>query len=217
MKKLNLPILLILSLLLVPIAQAITIDGPTNFQYGAGGNVRYTITPTVTQIGIINTLTRFANLRTGGVNMGNLGFDADTDVNMTITAITHNTVSYTVETALPGVVNTYIYYRRNLDLNQLTSPVTVTGGLFTYAPATGTTTVRTTGAAVNIVVTYGMDIGSPLIDASSLIWALMPFLVLVISIGDYKNQDFGSGTLMKIMLMGALITFMSWLFNSWGY
>ena len=209
--------LLILGLLLVPMVNAFTIDGPTNFENSHGGIVRYDITPTITQIGIVNTLIRFTNLRTGAVNLGNLGFDAATGVNMTITQINLNTVSYTVETALPGVVNTYIYYRRNLGTAQITRPVTVTGGLFTYAPATGTATISTTGAAVNVVVTYGMDVGSNLVDGSNLIWLLMPFLILVLAVKDYQAGSFGVDTLYKIIFTGMMIAFMSWLFNSWGY
>jgi len=216
MKKLNIPILLILSLLLVPIAQAITIDGPTNFQSSGGGNVVYAITPTISQIGIINTLTRFTNLRTGGINMGNLGFDCETDVNMTITGITHNTITYTIETGLVPAVDSYVYYRRTVGA-VLTAPLTVTGGTSTYAAGTGILTVSTTGAAVPVTITYGMDVASPMIAASAIIWALFPFLILVLSIQDYKEGQLGVDTLYKILFTGVAIAFMSWLFGTWGY
>lgn len=209
--------LLLLVLLLVPLAQAFTIDGPTNFENSHGGIVRYSLTPTVSQIGIVDTLIRFTSVRLGGVNMGNLGFDCATNVNMTITGITHNTVSYTIETGIGPAVNSFVYYRRDIGANQITSPATVTGGTWTYDAATGLLTVATTGASVAVVVTYGMDVAAPLLGASTLIWALIPFLALVIGVGDARNEEFGSGTLMKIVLTGVVIAFFSWLFGTWGF
>ena len=216
-KKPRLFLILILGLLLIPTVNAFTIDGPTNFENSHGGIVRYDITPTVSQIGIVNTLIRFTNLRTGGINMGNLGFDCATDVNMTITGITHNTITYTIETGLVPAVNSYVYYRRTVGVSPLTAPLTVTGGTWTYAPGTGLLTVATTGATVPVTVTYGMDIASPMAEASGLIWALIPFMALVIGVGDYKNEEFGSGTLMKIVILGAIIAFFAWTFGNWGY
>lgn len=216
MKRQAIVILLIFTLL-IPIAEAITIDGPTNFVNSHGGNVIYDITPTTSQIDIVNTLISFSNLVLGGINRGTLGFDCVTGINMTITGITQNTVTYTVETALPGAVNSYVYYRRNVGMNQLTRPLTVTGGTFTYAPGTGTTTITTTGSPVTVIVTYGLDVKTPTLDGSILIWALMPFLVLAIAIKDMQQGQLGVDTLYKIVFVGAAIAFMSWLFGTWGY
>ena len=213
------PILLIIiaSILMVPMVYGLTIDGPTNFQSSGGGNVRYQLTPIVSQINIINTLTRFNRLRLGGVNMGNLGFDCDTGVNMTVTGINHNTVTYLIETGAGPAVDSYIYYRRDIGLNQLTSPASVTGGTWTYNDGTDVLTVTTLGASVPVIVTYGMDVSSPLLSGSTLIWTLIPFLALTIGIGDYRNEEFGQDTLMKIVLMGTIIAFFAWLFGTWGY
>jgi len=213
------PILLIIiaSILMVPMVYGLTIDGPTNFQSSGGGNVRYQITPRVSQLNIIDTLTRFTSLRLGGVNMGNLGFDCDTGVNMTITGVTHNTVTYLIEAAAAPAVDSYIYYRRDLGANQLTSPASVTGGTWTYNAGTDVLTVSTLGVSVTVVVTYGMDIASPLLGGSTVIWALIPFLALVIGVGDARNEELGQGTLMKIVLTGVFIAFFAWLFGTWGY
>jgi len=210
-------VILLTLLLLVPIANAAIIDGPTNFINSHGGIVRYDITPTVSQISIVNNLIRFANLRLGGVSMGNLGFDCITGVNMTITGITHNTVIYTIETALPGAVTSYIYYRRDVGMNQLTRPVNVAGGTYTWAAGTSTTTVTTTGTPITVIVTYGSDIATPVLGGSILIWALMPFLVLAIAIRDFRRGELGVDTLYRIVFAGAMIAFMSYLFGSWGY
>ena len=206
--------LLLLALMLVPLTQAITIDGPTNFENSHGGIVRYDFTAIVSQIGIVNTLTRFTNLRTGGINMGNLGFDCDTDVTMTITGITHNSISYTIETGLVPAVDSFVYYRRTVG-TALTAPVTVTGGTWTYAG--GILTVATTGASVPVVVTYGMDIASPMFAASALIWALFPFLILVLGIQDARAGTLGVDTLYKILFIGVMVAFMAWLVGTWGY
>ena len=208
--------LLLLALLFVPLTQAIVIDGPTNFENSHGGIVRYDITPTVSQIGIVNTLIRFTTLRIGGTNMGNLGFDCDTDVNMTITGITRNSIAYTIETGLVPAVDSFVYYRKNVGV-ALTAPLTVTGGTFTYNAGTGLLTIATTGAAVNVVVTYGQDIASPMFAASGLIWALFPFLILVLGIQDLRAGQLGVDTLYKILFTGVAIAFIAWLVGTWGY
>ena len=208
--------LLLLALMLIPLTQAITIDGPINFENSHGGIVRYDITPIVSQIGIVNTLIRFTNLRTGGITMGNLGFDCDTDVNMTITGITLNTISYTIETGLGPAVDSFVYYRKVSGVS-LTKPISVTGGTWTYNAGTGLLTVATTGASVPVVVTYSDDIASPMFAASGLVWALFPFLILVLGIQDARVGTLGVDTLYKIIFMGVAVAFMAWLVGTWGY
>lgn len=132
-QKLPAPILLLL--ILVPVAQAVTIDGPINWIGPAGGTVRFGSTTVTRQISVANTVYTFTNLVYGS-RTETLGFDSATGQIMTIQTVQLNQIDYNVT----GVQATYI--RRP----GYGAPSRVDGGTYTYDATTEITTVTPTGA-----------------------------------------------------------------------
>jgi len=147
----------ILAALMVPLVCAINFIGATNFVATHGGNVTFAQNFQAYSLTYAGGLNHFTNLVWGGYLRGNLGFDADAGVNMTVTNIAQSTVSYTVATLAPGNVQTYIYYYRAGFPNQPGQPTSVTGGTFTYSQVTGIATVTTTGGAATVTVNYASE------------------------------------------------------------
>jgi len=165
---------LVLSLLLVPMVNAFTIDGPTNFVYGTGGNVRFDDSTTSTYYQIVNAVSRFTSVRdNGGPNRGSLGFDCQDGVNMTILGIGQYQIQYSVATALPGAVTTTVYYANNDHI-----PVGTNTDTVTFNGVTDITTVTTTG---NVIVTlnYAPITGGTGFTGLELMWTLFPLVALV--------------------------------------
>ena len=165
---------LVLSLLLVPMVNAFTIDGPTNFVYGTGGNVRFDDSTTSTYYQIVNAVSRFTSVRdNGGPNRGSLGFDCQDGVNMTILGIGQYQIQYSVATALPGAVTTTVYYANNDHI-----PVGTNTDTVTFNGVTDITTVTTTG---NVIVTlnYAPITGGTGFNGLELMWTLFPLVALV--------------------------------------
>lgn len=132
----TIPILTLLTLLMVPMAYGVTIDGPLNFVHTHGGNVTFQLQATSNQIYTEGNTTRFQRFTHGGSSYGRIGFDADTGVTMTVLDVQDEQVTYNVTAA----GDTYIHY------DEKGPPSSVTGGTHTYDPNLQTTTVTTTGA-----------------------------------------------------------------------
>jgi hypothetical protein len=142
---------LITIMLMIPLANAVTIDGPTNFIGPHGGTTRFNIVA-ATQINVINNIWRFTGFSIGGVARGNMGFDCNTGTNMTITGVSANQVTYTV--ASPAASTQYIYYA-NRQPNRGTGATTLiyddSTGIATVTAPNGATVILDYSAAVPII------------------------------------------------------------------
>ena len=205
-------VLLILATCL-PMASAVTIDGPTNFVSSHGGQVRYANAVVSAQISIANTITRFNALVVGGVNRGNLAFDCDTGSVMVITGVTGTTVQYTI-TAV-GQVDSYVYFGSNLY-----EPVGTNTDAVVYDALTGITTVTTTGN-VAVTLTYTAPVGAGgsdefgvvgLIDA----FVLITFVSIFLYVGGSK-AGIGSEVLFNIVVLIAFLAMIAYLAVGWGF
>lgn len=136
---------LTLAALMVPLAHAIYFSAGINFVASHGGNVTTVQDFQATSLSYRDGLTYFTDLIWGGVNQGNFGFDSSAGVNMTVTSITSFRVQYTVAYA---IVNTTMVARIGLG-----EPAEVTGGTYTYDPATEIVTVTPTAPGA-ILVTW---------------------------------------------------------------
>jgi len=197
---------------------AISFIGSINYIATHGGIVQFSQTFQADRLTYANGLNHFAYLVWGGDLRGNVGFDADTNVNLTVTGITRDVVSYTITTALPGDVQTYLYYYRHVSVSpSLSEPVEVSGGSYTYAG--GVTTITTSGSPVDVSVTYGAGSGvsSSFVQAQSMLIALMSFMVLVTAISDISKGTFGMGTVWKSVMLIAILGALSVMFRGWGY
>lgn len=203
-----------LAALMVPLAYAIFFIGPVNYVASHGGNVTFAQNFQATSLTYPDGLSRFTSMIWGGTMLGNLGFDVGAGANMTVTAITANSVTYTITTLLPGNRNSYLYYWRSSG-HAITEPLSVTGGTYTYAG--GIATVTTLGSPVVVVVSYGTPIAPMILDAASVLIALIPFLVLAAVINDARNGDLGPGTLTKIVLIVLILAAFAWIIQGWGY
>jgi len=206
--------ILALAALMVPFVYAIFFIGPVNYVATHGGNVTFAENFTATSLTYPDGLNRFTAMTWGGAMMGNLGFDVAAGGNMTVTAVTPNSVTYTITTALPGNLNSYLYYWRNAG-HAITEPLSVTGGTYTYAG--GIATIVTTGSPVTVVVSYGTPVAPMIFDAAAVLIALIPFLVLAAVIGDAKNGELGPGTLTKVVLIVIILAAFAYIIQGWGY
>lgn len=208
-----------LCFLLVPTAYAFTIDGPINWVYENGGNIRYNITITTTEYTTWNTLSRFQQLRTGAPLLGNLAFNCQNGVNMTITSITDDTVTYLVETAAPGAVSTYLYYSRNIPTYPVRRPAEVAGGTLNYNTNTGIATIRTTGASVPVTVTYTYDVADIIIEQNMSLIQVLTLITIVsafIYVGGAKS-GLSNEYLIRIVLIIAAFMMVAYLAQGWGF
>jgi len=173
--------LFILMLLMVPVAQCFTIDGPTNFVNSHGGNVRFANAVVSAQISVIDTITRFGTLVVGGANRGNLAFDCDTGSVMVITGVTGTTVQYTI-TAV-GQVDSYVYFGANLY-----EPVGTNTDAVVYDALTGITTVTTTGN-VAVTLTYTVSAAERTSLNNTIAIAYVIFGIGVIAASGYATLN----------------------------
>ena len=203
-------VVLVLSLFLVPMAQGFTIDGPTNFVYGTGGNVRFDDSTTSTYYQIVNAVSRFTSIRdNGGPNRGTLGFDCQDGVNMTILGIGQYQIQYSVATALPGAVTTTVYYANNDHL-----PVGTNTDTVTFNAVTDTTTVTTTG---NVIVTldYAPLTGGTGFTGLELMWSLFPLVALVSAL-QAKKYGFADNRIVAFALVFAVSAFILFAITALG-
>ncbi len=142
---------LLLALMLVPIANAFTIDGPINFESANGGIVRFDDSTVSLRYNIYNTLSQFGSLRyNAGPNRGTLAFDCQAGVNMTILGVSNFIVTYNVSTLNPGAVTSYVYYRNH----NTVPPVGTNTDNLVFNALTDITTVTTTGNGVIVTLDY---------------------------------------------------------------
>ena len=203
-RSLTMILLSVLLLVSTPITlvEAITIDGPYNFQGPHGGNVRFGSATVTTQINIVNALIHLNALTFGGgINRGSLSFDAQTGVNMTILAVNRYTIMYNVSTANPAPVLTYVHYNRNDHYPTGTNTDNVN-----YNPATDTATVTTTGDGVIVTLNYATA-SSLAIQNYNTFLGILPVMFLLLSL-EMKKRDLVDNRLfifMMIVAAGALI------------
>lgn len=135
MRKAIKPLLLLLFLFTPITVHAVTYEGVINFVGSGGGNVTFGNTFTTYQLGPYNGLNQFTNLVWLGRNYNQLGFDAGAGVNMTITGITPNSLTYIVATAAPAGT-TRVYFLGHGEPSGSNGATTVT-----YQATTQITTV----------------------------------------------------------------------------
>jgi hypothetical protein len=197
-------ILLIVVLLTssLPLAKAITINGPYNFQGPHGGNVRFGSATVSSRVNIVNALIHLNGLTFGGgINRGALGFDAQTGVNMTILAVNRYTIIYNVSTAIANPVNTYVHYSRNDNV-----PTGTNTDNINYNPGTDIATVTTTGDGVIVTLNYATA-SSLAIENYNTFLAFLPVMFIVLSL-EMKKRDLINNKLfiyMMIVAAGAFI------------
>ena len=198
---------LILLLALTPAAYAITIDGPTNFQSSHGGNVRFDPATISNNIGILNTLYRYAGLTIGGDNRGALAFDCSTGCNMTILSVTRYEIRYNVSAA--GAATQYVHYANNDHIPQGTNTDTVT-----YNDGTDTATVTTTG---NVIVTLEYaNISGLGINGLEIFLNMLPIVAFLVSL-EAKKRDLIDNRIVVMILVFAVAAFVILAMRSAGY
>ena len=202
--------ILTLGLLLIPTVNAFTIDGPTNFVYGTGGNVRFDDSTVSTYYQIVNAVSRFNSIRdNGGPNRGTLGFDCQDDVNMTILAIGQYQIQYSVATALPGAVTTTVYYANNKHI-----PVGTNTDTVTFNDVTDITTVTTTG---NVIVTlnYASITGGIAFSGLEIMWNIFPLVALVSAL-EARKRDLVGNKIVVYALVFAVAAFILFAIRTLG-
>jgi len=206
-------------MLFLPSAYAISFIGPINFIGTRGGIINFDSNFQASIYNDVYNLNYFSNLAWGGTIWGHIGFDADTGVNMTVLEITRDTVTYNVTTALPGNVNTYLYYyRAQVSVYpSLSEPSEINGGSYSYAG--GIANITTSGSPVIVTVIYGSGSGvsTNIIQAQDVLIALMPFTVLVMIISDVQNGVLGKNTAWKSITLVAALGALSFMIRGWGY
>lgn len=181
-------IFLLALLTLVPVAHAVTIDGPTNFRGPHGGDVRFEDVTVSHTIRVINWVYGFNPTSQGGNNYGLLGFDVSTGDVLTVLNIQTKRITYNVS----GASTSYVMYPSAGEPDQ------VTGGTYTYNSVNETTVVTTTGAG-NVVIEWSPEQTSLYNDLLTYIGvaALIPVIVAaaylmdVYRTGNWSNAAFG--------------------------
>lgn len=136
--------------MLIPNVLAITFDG-IDFVSSTGGVVSFGSSFVASRFSWVNGLNSFNGLRWAGANRGILGFDAANGVNMSITQITKNTITYNVTTLNVGASTTRVRYG---DKGRPTS----TGALFiSFDATTDITTIATTGNKTVVLTWPSLD------------------------------------------------------------
>lgn len=206
---------LTLTALMVPLTSAIWFIGPTNFIATHGGIVRFSQNFQAYRLTYPDGLNRFTTLIWGTWTRGNVGFDADTGVNMTVTLVGAYRITYTVETAAPGAVNTYVYYQRSGPGSAFATP-TVTGGVGTYNAGTHILTVATTGSPVAVTVTYGADFGGTAGIGIDMLIQFFPFVTLLVVI-QARRLDLIDNKAMTMGILIAALGILLWAIRAAGY
>ena len=211
----------ILTALMVPLAYSIFFIGPTMFIATNGGITTFAENFTATSLTYPDGLNRFTHIVWGGNFRGNFGVDADTGVNVTVTQIGRDQVTYTVTTAAPGAVHSYIYYYRNVATAKLRAPTEVTAdgvvAPFTYAG--GIANIMTTGSPVVVVASYmgGGGVTASLFDTVTVAIGLITLIVLVMIMHAVGKGDMTLSTAWRTILLVLIIAAVAMLTRSWGY
>ena len=196
--------------LLIPICNAVTIDGEYNFSGPNGGNVRFANDVIFTQYWIVNTLNQFSAFRMGGGSMGALGFDCETGVNMTIISVSRYQVRYNVSTALAGGVETYVHYNANDYTPRGTNTDSVT-----YNEGTDIATVTTTGNGVLVTLDYA-SISQPMVQQLNMVWGLIPLVAATWAL-DARRQGLLTSKALLLVLALAAVGFVIMAIRTMGY
>jgi hypothetical protein len=209
---------LTLAALMVPLVYAITFIGAINYVGPHGGNTTFSQNFTAYSLTYGTGLNQFTSMVWGGNLRGNFGVDADAGVNVTVTAIGRDQVTYTVTTLAPGNVDTYIYYYRNISGGaKLRAPteVTANGAAAPFTYAGGVASITTTGSPVTVVATYGVgDVGAG--DTLDILLQLLPLVALIVALEARRLDLIGNRIMVMVMLVAA-VGFMVWLFHAYGY
>lgn len=103
-------LLVILLFVFVPIVHAYQYNGAYNYGGENGGNIRFGSTFVASHQNWRQGLIRFHDFTWGSRNYGVLGFDADAGVNVTITCVTHDSITILIEPNVTSRVATHVYY-----------------------------------------------------------------------------------------------------------
>jgi len=218
--KLSRPLLLTLAVAaaLIPAVYAITFIGATNFVATHGGNVTFAETFTALSLTYPDGLNRFTHIVWNGQHRGNLGLDVDAGANMTVTNVGHDQVSYTI-TAAPGAIVSYIYYRRNVPTNPLSTPnsVTVDGVETAFTYAGGIASIPTTGTPRTVVVSYVSGVTAQLYDTAAVAIGLITLLVLLMVVHAVGKGDMSLDAAWRTMLLAVIIAAVAYILRGLGY
>jgi len=200
---------------MVPLALCGWYLGPSNYIATHGGIVRFSQDFQAYGLTYPDGLNRFTTLIWGAWTRGTVGFDAAAGVNMTVTLVGASRITYTVETAAPGAVNTYVYYQRSGPGSAFATP-TVTGGVGTYNAGTHLLTVATTGSPVAVTVTYGADFGVTAGSGLDVLIQFFPFVALLVVI-QARRLDLIDNRAMTMGILIAALGILLWAIRAAGY
>ena len=204
--------------LALPVVHGIFFIGPTNFIATNGGITTFAQNFQATRLSYPDGLNRFTNIVWDGTLRGSLGVDADTGVNITVTALNRDQIRYTVTTLAPGPVDTYIYYYRNIqDTAKLRAPseVTADGTAAPFTYADGVATITTTGSPVAVIVSYGVgDVGAG--GTVNIMIQLLPLVALVVAL-EARGLDLIGDKIMVMVMLIAAVGIMVWLIQAYGF
>lgn len=200
-------VILMVYMLVIPVALAVTIDGPTNFVATNGGIVRFNPATISSNIVVNGGLYRYSGTTIAGSNRGTLAFDCSTGTTMTILTISRYQITYTVAAA--GASTQYVYYANNMLPPQGTNTDTVN-----YNAATGITTVTTTGN-VTVTLDYATLSGMGITGLEAFL-ALLPIVALLVSM-ELRKHDLISNNIVLMILVFAVAAIIVIAIRTMGY
>ena len=198
----------LLSLIYVPIVYGITFTPGIDFQGVGGGNVTFNQNFWAYNVDVGRPV-RFTRFTWNGVNYGLMALDIQANANMTVTAVTENTVTYDVAPAGGGPIQSRIYFGGR-------TPTDVNGeDAFNHNPATGTTLITTTGAST--VTLHYHEISTNLIETGVTLSEVFTLVALCSIFGVMEGARSGNSKL--IVYLGALSLLMAFaaMIARWGY
>lgn len=167
---------MLLLLVFTPAAYAYTFAGSFNYVGNSGGIIHFSNTITATKLSWVNGLIQFSNLVWAARNYGSLGFDADAGVNITVTEITYNSLTYSVDPNVTSTVTTRIYYQDKARPSSYDGANRVT-----YDDGTGVTTVYTDGGAQTVELEWAY--GSEYINIRNICYAA----IIIFNLGSFTG------------------------------
>lgn len=178
------------------------------------GPVMFDSTVQTSGIRFSNGYTCFSDLRfTGGRLISSVGFKCGNNANMTISEIKLDELTYTVnatggQTSISKVM---------LPTNK--NPSSVKGATsWTFTKNFLTVNVLHGSSQEIIVGFYSTDTVSPeIFNATAILIALLPFLVLTMVISDIKEGSLGMGTIWKSVVLIAVFGAFAFMIRGWGY
>ena len=197
--------LILLSLTLVPAAYCINFTPGIYFEGNGGGLVDFD------QNFAAYTVTlgpnRFTRFNWNGNNYGTLGFDADPGVNVTVTNVNDNSVTYDVAGA--GAVNTYIYYDGD-------PPMRSDGATNTnHNDASGVTTVLSPGGGT-VTLYYG-EVSSEIRASGKVMANLFTLFAIMCIFGAFGEAKNGQGKMTEYLIALAAVMAIAAMIAGWGY